>query len=252
MERDFRQGHLTIDFPVAPFDAALPILRETVRVYFANLPFLATATLVVYLPGKLITQGVCYLADIPFEGVLSYLILMASDLLLSCLVVPAIVYGLVERMRNGRKAPLGECFRWGRRQYGRTLANQLAVEITVTLWGALLVIPGVIAMVRLVFTDIVVAMEGDLQDQPLAQQATLAGTVVADLRRDAAYAAARHAGHVCGAGPHTGRHALANDLRDCRQRAGGGGSAGNRVGATDVPGHGSHASDEAKAVTLEA
>jgi len=173
MDRDFRQGHLTIDFPVVPFDTAMPMLRETLRVFLANLPFLATATLVVYLPGKLATQFLCYLAGIPFEGVLSYLILMASDLLLSCLVAPAIVYGLVERLRKGRRAPLAECFRWGRRQYGRTLANQLAVEVTVTLWGALLVIPGVIAMVRLVFTDIVVAVEGDLVSQPLLRSKQL-------------------------------------------------------------------------------
>jgi hypothetical protein len=173
MERDFRQGHLTIDFPVAPFDAALPLLRDTVRVFFANFQLLATATLAVYLPGKLATQLLCHLAGIPFEGVTSYLILTASDLLLSCFVVPAIVYGLVERLRNSRKAPLGECFRWGRRQYGRTLANQLAVEITVTLWGALLVIPGVMAMVRLVFTDVVVAVEGDLQSTPLERSRQL-------------------------------------------------------------------------------
>ena len=173
MDRDFRQGHLTIDFPVAPFDAALPMLRDTLRVFFANLPFLATVTLAVYVPGKLATQFVCYLLEIPFEGVLSYFILMASDLLLSCLVAPAIVYGLVERLRNGRKAPLGECLRWGRRQYARMLANQLAVEITVTLWGALLVIPGVVAMVRLVFTEIVVAVEGDLEGSPLVRSKQL-------------------------------------------------------------------------------
>jgi len=164
---------LTIDFPAAPFDAAAPMLRQTLRVFIANLPFLTKTTLVVYLPGKLATQLVCYLAGIPFEGVLSYLILMASDLLLSCLVAPAVVYGLVEQLRKGRKAPLAECFRWGRRQYGRMLANQLAVEVTVTLWGALLVIPGVIAMVRLLFTEIVVAVEGDLERQPLLRSKQL-------------------------------------------------------------------------------
>src|SRR4051812_6823256 len=111
MNRDFKQGHLTIDFPVPPFDAVIPMLRATVRLFLANLPFLAAATLVVYLPGKLATQFLCYLAGIPFEGVTSYLILTASDLLLGCLVGPSVVYGLVERMRNGRKPPLGECFR---------------------------------------------------------------------------------------------------------------------------------------------
>src|SRR5450432_2040662 len=163
MNRDFRKGHLEIDFPVDPFGSPLPLLGESIRVFFSNLPFLAAATLVIYLPGKLATQLVCYLLDIPFAGLLSYFVLELSDLLLSALVVPAVVYGLVQRFRTGRAAPLGESLRWGRRQWIKTLANQIKVEITITLWGALLVIPGIVAMVRLIFVDVVVAVEADLE-----------------------------------------------------------------------------------------
>src|SRR5436305_1071441 len=140
MDRDFRQGHLDIDFSTPRFHSPLALLTHSVRVFFNNLPFLATATLVIYLPGKLATQFLCYLLDVPFEGFLSYLILEISDLLLSAIVVPAIIYGLVQRFRTGRPAPLGETFRWGRRQCGKTLVNQVKVEITVMLWSALLVI----------------------------------------------------------------------------------------------------------------
>ena len=83
MDRDFRRGYLEIDFPTEPFASPLPLLRDSIRVFFANLPFLAAATLVIYLPGKLATQFLCYLLDIPFEGVLSYFFLLISDLLLS-------------------------------------------------------------------------------------------------------------------------------------------------------------------------
>ena len=174
MDRDFRRGFLEIDFPTEPFRSPLPLLRDSLRIFFSNLPFLAVVTLVVYLPGKLATQFLCYLLDVPFEGILSYFVLEISDLLLSALVIPATVYGLVHRFRTGRAAPLGESLRWGRRQWLKTLANQIKVEITVALWGALLVIPGIVAMVRLIFAGVVVAVEADLEPAVLGRSTKLA------------------------------------------------------------------------------
>src|SRR5215831_837242 len=130
MNRAFRKGYLEIDFPTHPFTSPLPLLRDSIRVFFADLPFLAAATLVVYLPGKLATQYLCYLFDVPFEGVLSYFVLEISDLILSALVVPAIVYGLVQRFRTSHPPELAESLRWGRRQWLKTLANKIKVEIT--------------------------------------------------------------------------------------------------------------------------
>ena len=174
MDRDFRQGYLEIDFATVRFASPLPLLRDSLRVFFSNLPFLAAATLVIYLPGKLATQFLCYLLDIPFAGVLSYFVLEISDLLLSALVVPTIIFGLVHRFRTGRAPALGESLRWGRRQWFKTLANQVKVEITIALWGALLVIPGVVAMVRLTFVDVVVAVEAGLEHDVLGRSTRLA------------------------------------------------------------------------------
>ena len=174
MDRDFRQGYLEIDFATVRFASPLPLLRDSLRVFFSNLPFLAAATLVIYLPGKLVTQFLCYLLDIPFAGVLSYFVLEISDLLLSALVVPTIIFGLVHRFRTGRAPALGETLRWGRRQWFKTLANQVKVEITIALWGALLVIPGVVAMVRLTFVDVVVAVEAGLEHDVLGRSTRLA------------------------------------------------------------------------------
>jgi hypothetical protein len=174
MDRDFRNGYLDIDFPTQPFEAPIPLLRDAVRVSFANRAFLASATLAVYLPGKLATQFLCYVFDIPFEGMLSYLVLGVSDLLLSAMVVPAVVFGLVHYFRSGRPAPLAESLHWARRQWLKTLVNMVKVEITITLWGALLVIPGFVAMVRLIFTDVIVAVEADLESDVLHRSRTLA------------------------------------------------------------------------------
>jgi hypothetical protein len=106
--------------------------------------------------------------------VLSYFVLEISDLLLSALVVPAIVYGLVHRFHEGRPPSLAESLRWGWRQWLKTLANKIKVEITISLWGALLVIPGIVAMVRLIFVDVIVAIDGDLEHDVLGRSRKLA------------------------------------------------------------------------------
>jgi hypothetical protein len=66
-----------------------------------------------------------------------------------------------------------ESLRWGRRQWGKTLWNMFKVEVTVALWGALLVVPGLVAMVRLIFTDAIVAIEADRETEVLARSRVL-------------------------------------------------------------------------------
>ena len=92
---------------------------------------------------------------------------------LSALVIPAVVYGLVAKFRGGQTAPVRESLRWGRRQWGKTLWNMFKVEVTVALWGLLLVIPGLVAMVRLIFADVIVAIEADRETEVLARSRVL-------------------------------------------------------------------------------
>jgi hypothetical protein len=173
MDRDFHQGHLEIDFPTEPFHSAFRLLLRSAVLFFANLRFLAAVTLLVYLPAKLALQLVLYSLDVPTSGVAAYLALDVSELVLSALVIPAVVYGLVARFRGGRTASVRESLRWGRRQWGKTLWNLFKVEVTVALWGALLVIPGLVAMVRLVFAGAIVAIEADRETEVLARSRIL-------------------------------------------------------------------------------
>jgi len=174
MDRDFRQGHLDIDFPTEPFHSAFRLLASSAVLFFANLRFLAAVTLVVYLPAKLALQFVLYLLDIPPGGIVAFLAMDASDGVLSALVIPAAIYGLVARFRGGQTASVRESLRWGRRQWKKTLWNMFKVEVTVALWGALLVIPGLVAMVRLIFADAIVAIEADRETEVLARSRVLA------------------------------------------------------------------------------
>ena len=65
--------------------------------------------------------------------------------------------------------------------YQQAIAEQVAEEQRhhgkgqfFWVWGALLVIPGIVAMVRLTFVDVIVAVEADLESEVLQRSAKLA------------------------------------------------------------------------------
>jgi hypothetical protein len=173
MDRAFRKGYLEIDFPTEEFDSVGGLLLRATSLFFSTLPFLAAITLIVYLPAKLALQLLLYALDVPAEGVLAYFLMDFCDLILSALVIQAIVHGLVTKLRTGKTPPIADSLRWGRRQWGKALWNKLKVEITIALWSLLLVIPGIVAMVKLIFTDVVVAIEADLESEVLQRSRDL-------------------------------------------------------------------------------
>jgi len=173
MDHDFRRGHLEIDFAVPRFESAWRLLVRSAGLFFSNIGFLATVTLVVFLPVKSALQFACYLLDIPTGGMTEYLLMDFSDLILDALVIPAAIYGLLDRLRTGAPAPLGRSLRWGRRQWAKALWNKFKVEVTITLSTALLVIPGILAMVKLSLTDAIVAIEADRETEVLERSRAL-------------------------------------------------------------------------------
>ncbi len=173
MKRDFERGWLEISFPAAPFDAPLALLRHAAALYVRNLPFLATVTLAVFVPLKFGLHILYGALELPTSGALSYFIDAATTFILAALTAPAAIYGLLGAMRGGETPPPGECLRWGRRQWLRTAKNNFIVQITIMLWGALLVVPGLIKMTRLMLVEPVVAIEGDRTGDAIARSAEL-------------------------------------------------------------------------------
>lgn len=167
------KGHLAIDFAVEPLGSPARVLGRSLRLFVANLPFVASVTLAVFIPGKLLTQFLGYVLDVPVEGILSYLLLDASDLILGALAVPAIIYGITVKLRTGRTPTTGEALRWAKPLWGRMLWNKFKVDVTVMLWSLLIFVPGIIAAVRLALTESALAVEGDACADPLARSREL-------------------------------------------------------------------------------
>lgn len=150
-----------------PFDSAAGLLGRSARVFFKRLPFLAAVTLAIFVPGKLLLQVACFAFDIAPEGLVSYLLMDVSDLVLGAWAIPAAIHGL----RSGE--PLGVCLRHGRHLWGRMLWNKFKVEITIALYTLLFFVPGLIAMAKLALTDAIVAVEGAGEPEPLSRSIDL-------------------------------------------------------------------------------
>src|SRR5215208_575223 len=108
MKRPAAQGYLPIDFPVEPFHSPVRLLLRSAAVFFSNFAFISTMTLAVFLPAKAALQVLCWMLDISAKGLTMYLLLDVSDLVLASLVTPAVIYGLLVRVRGGRLPPFAE------------------------------------------------------------------------------------------------------------------------------------------------
>ena len=153
----------------ARFASPLRLLADTFRLFASRFAFIATVTLLIYLPGHLLYQLAASVLDVPSTGILSLVALNAVDLALSSLAIPAIVHGLV----RGDPA-IGPALRWAQQLWMRMLGQQLLVDVTVILYGTLLIVPGLIAAVRLALVPVIIAVEGDRAVQPLEQSRELA------------------------------------------------------------------------------
>jgi uncharacterized membrane protein YjgN (DUF898 family) len=154
--------HIAIDFPVEPFHSVPRLLLRSLTLFGSNLPFIAGVTLLVFLPATLALQFAYSLLNVATNGILSYILMSAGDLVLAALAVPAILYGLTLKLRDGKLPPLADSLRWGRRQWGKTLWNTFKMEVSILLASLLLLIPGIIVAIDLIFTETIVALEADL------------------------------------------------------------------------------------------
>jgi hypothetical protein len=149
------------ELPVVPFTSVGSMLARSIAVFFGNFGFVAGVTLSAYAPLKLVVFSICGLAGVSPGGVASSIIRDCADGVSASLVAPALIYGIAMAMRTGRTPPVGECLRRGAGLWWPTMWNDFKAEVTIGLRMMLLVVPGVIAAVRLAFVEQVVALEPD-------------------------------------------------------------------------------------------
>lgn len=174
MDRAFRQGYIDPGVPVESFDSVPRLLLRTLRIYGANLPFIAGVTLLVFLPATLLLQFLYWVLEIPRDGMLSYALMSVSDIVLAALSVPAVLFGLTLKLRDGKLPPLWDALRWGVRQFRKMLWNTFKMEISILLASLLLLIPGIMTAIALIFTETIVALEGDRTEDVRNRSVTLA------------------------------------------------------------------------------
>ena len=144
---------------VPPFTSAAAMLKRSLAVYVQYFGFIARVTLAAYAPLKFAVFLFCDVAGVAPGGTAASLIRDAADMVLSALVVPSVIYGLTEQLRSRPAPSVGDCLRRGRKLWGRTLWNVIKADITIALRLTLLIVPGIIAMVRLCFVEEIVALE---------------------------------------------------------------------------------------------
>jgi hypothetical protein len=157
-----------------PFTSVGATLVRSLAVFFAHFGFIASVTLAAYAPLKFVVFSICGIAGVSPGGVTSSIIRDMADGISASLVAPALIYGIVSALRVGRTPPVGECLRRGLGLWWPTLWNDFKAEITVGLRLLLLVVPGIIAAVRLAFVEQVVALEPENRSTVLARSREIA------------------------------------------------------------------------------
>ena len=169
--RDSRPSNVR---PVVTFVSVPGMLGQSLAVYFRHFGFIAAVTLAAYAPLKFAIFLFCDQIGVAPGGTAASLIRDAADMVLAALVAPAVITGMVERIA-GRPGPaIGACLGRGRQLWGRTLWNDIKADITIGLRLALLVVPGIIAMVRLCFVEEIVALEDTAEIDVLARSRQIA------------------------------------------------------------------------------
>jgi hypothetical protein len=164
---------IRIDPSSEPFQSTPRLISQATRLFSSSLAWLSIVTLVVSLPGKFFVQLLLSAFELPAEGAAAYLITYATDLVWSALLAATVLHGLGAKLRSGKLPPWQTSLAWGWRAWGTMLKNVFKVEITVVLWGLLLIVPGIIAMIRLILTEPIVAIEGPGPPDPLRRSREL-------------------------------------------------------------------------------
>ncbi len=149
------------------------LIVRTTRLFLSSFGWLAAVILAVSAPGKLATQAALSAAGLSPNGLAAYFVTYATDLAWNALLAGAVIHGLSARLRNSNLPGWSRSLAFGWKLWPVMLWNVFRVEITVLLWSLLLIIPGIIATLRLFLTEAIVVLEGAATPDALARSRDL-------------------------------------------------------------------------------
>ncbi|QNN23693.1 hypothetical protein HED60_15905 [Planctomycetales bacterium ZRK34] len=159
-EQTDAQDGLRIDFSFIPFEGVGDPLNAAAVLFFRDLPMIAALTLIVFAPLELLknywlieigrTNDMFFVAKV--EGIINGVG--------AALVVPAVIFVLVQRL-SGRWTPtLGESMSYAIRMWPRIFVNRLLAGLAIVLGTICLIVPGLVFAVWFSLIDPVVCIEG--------------------------------------------------------------------------------------------
>ena len=168
-------GSLAIDFSVTPIRHVGDLLDATFTVFRRHFLVIAKIVLLVFLPVEFVKNYLLYVAGGQESLIRIIRIEQLLEMVFGSLTTPALIYALIAVFRSGPAPSLGEAFRWGRRQWARTVGNRWLAGMALVGGLILLVVPGFIVAVMFCLVDSIVAIEGDNQPHVLRRSRELTG-----------------------------------------------------------------------------
>src|SRR5215471_7504071 len=121
------------ELPPVRYSSVPSMLGRSLSVFFSRFGFIAAITLIAYAPLKFVVFSICQAAGVSPGGVASSIIRDVANGVSASLAAPALIFGIVSALRDGRSPPPGECLRRGLSRWWPTLWNDLKAEITISL-----------------------------------------------------------------------------------------------------------------------
>ncbi|MGA9207314.1 MAG: zinc ribbon domain-containing protein [Terriglobales bacterium] len=163
---------LPTDFPVPDMPGLGSVLRHGFATYFRHFGLIFRIAVAVWLPIELVKNYVFFRLGVQnstgtwrIDGLLQEIF--------GTLVVPAIIFGVVETTRTGVRPSVRECLRWSGPKWGATIGVTVRAGFITLIGIVLLIVPGIVFLTWYVFVTQAVAIEDRSKSDALSRSKQL-------------------------------------------------------------------------------
>jgi len=163
---------LPTDLPVPDMLGVGSVLRHGFGAYFHHFGLIFKIVIAVWLPVELLKNYAYFKLGVQnstatwrIEGLLQEVV--------GTLVVPAIMFGIVETMRTGTRPSVRDCLRWTGPKWGATIGVTFRAGFIILIGIILLVVPGIVFMTWYAFVTQAVAVENRSKSDALRRSKQL-------------------------------------------------------------------------------